>query len=212
MIVCNLTKPESTLDQVRKHYPKLQHTDAAQLAVALILSGKYALAHYDERAFKYPEELGALAQALSKEIALIQTSVENTKKAKAAAAEEEPVEVKIALSSNIEEGETVLGNREDLKTLLSDALQEGVEFQFGPTDVLWQWALDRTNWNTVSGGELTRRVKLKTEFRDNSVGTDLAATGGKKRGSRAKVAAVVEVPVEDVAAPAELVTDEEVPS
>lgn len=192
MIVCNLTKPENTLDQVKKQFPKLAHTDAAQVAIALILSGKYAKAHYDDQEFQYPQDVNKLTAALSKEIAIIQTTVDNTKKAKAAAAEEEPVEVKVGLSCNLIEGEATLANREDLKTVLSDALQSGVEFQFGPTDVLWQWALDRANWNTISGGELTRRVKLKTFFQDNTVGTDLGSGTGKRKTKAAKAAVVTD--------------------
>lgn len=213
MIVCNLTKPESTLDQVRKAYPKLLQTDAAQLAVALFLSGKYARATYDGEEFTYPIDVARLTKAISVELNQIQIAEEPTKKmtkAAAAAFEEEAVELRVGLLCSIEEGEKALGERNDLKTLLSDTIRGGVEFQFGPTDVLWQWALDRANWNTVSSGELTRRVKLRTEFQDNSVGTDLGSGGGKRKTTRApKVTKKEEVKADEPVATVD--TEEAIP-
>lgn len=212
MIVCNLTKPEATLDQVRKMYPDLQHTDAACLAAAIVLAGKYAVAHYDEEAFYYPDDVPNLTKAISREVKQIQAELEPVKKTKAAAAaeEEQPVELKVGLTCNLEEGEKVLGDREDLKTLLSDTIQKGVEYHYGPTDVLWQWALDRANWSTISGGELTRRVKLRATYQDTAVGVDLGTVSGKRKAARAArpVAAAKE---EEVAIIEEIDTEEAVP-
>lgn len=190
MIVCNLTKPEATQEQVRKSYPKLGQTDVAQLSIALVLTGKYALAHYDGQTYRYPEDVNKFTKALSVTLNQIQSTVEPTKKAKAAAAEEEPVEVKVGLSCNLVEGEHVLGDRKDLKALLGEVVKEGLEFQYTPTDILWQWALDRANWTTISGGELTRRVKLKTNFEDSTLGTELGV-GGKIKKTRATRAVTI---------------------
>ena len=190
MIVCNLTKPETTLDQVRKAFPKLVQTDAAQLAIALILSGKFAYAHYDDKSYSYTEDINDLTTALTSELHQIQVAAEPAKKlTKAAQAQfdEEQIEVKIGLSCNLSVGEKMLGDREDLKSLLSEIVGSGVEFQYGPTDVLWQWALDRANWSTVSGGELTRRVRLKSNFQDSSVGVDLGSVTGRRRANKAAI-------------------------
>lgn len=200
MIVCNLTKPEATQEQVRKSFPKLSQTDVAQLSIAIVLTGKYAFAHYDGESYRYPQDIDKFTKALAITLNQIQQSVEPTKKAKAAAAEEEPVEVKVGLSCNLLEGEAVLGDREDLKALLGKAVQEGLEFQYTATDILWQWALDRANWATISGGELTRRVKLKASFQDAATGTELGVGGKVKKAPKAAAAAK---PVE---------TEEEVPS
>lgn len=212
MIVCNLTKPEATLDQVRKTYPKLKHTDAANLAVALVISGKYALAHYDDRAYVFPTDVEKLTKALSVELHQIQETLEPLKKKAIGTEDDIPVELRIGLSVNAAEGEKLLGDREDLKTLLADTLEKGVEFQYGPTDVLWQWAMDRANWGTVSGGDLTRKIKLKSSFTDNTLGTDLGATTGKRKTTR-KVAApkVAEVEAEEAAAPVDVDVDEAIP-
>ena len=206
LIVCNLTKPEATQEQVRKTYPKLAQTDVAQLSIALVLSGKYALAHYDGVSYQYPQDVDKFTKALSVTLNQIQSTVEPTKKAKAAAAEEEPVEVKVGLSCNLSEGENVLGGRDDLKSLLGDAVKTGVEYQYTSTDILWQWALDRANWSTISGGELTRRVKLKATFQDSTMGTELGVGGKIKKVSRAAAKAVVteEVVPEASEAPVEL--------
>lgn len=199
MIVCNLTKPEATQEQVRKTYPKLGQTDVAQLSIALVLTGKYALAHYDGETYRYPDDVNKFTKALSVTLNQIQSTVEPTKKAKAAAAEEEPVEVKVGLTCNIVEGEHVLGDRKDLMALLGDAVKNGIEFQYTATDILWQWALDRANWSTISGGELTRRVKLKAAFEDSTLGTELGVGGKIKKTRATKTVEVVEEAVPEEA-------------
>jgi hypothetical protein len=116
-------------------------------------------------------------------------------KAAAAAAAEEPVMVNVGLAPNIGAGDQVLSTREDLKTLLADILQSGVEFLYNPTDIGWQWALDRANWNTVSGGELSRRIKIKVQFTEGAVGIE-TGTVVKKRGAKKEVVVVEAAPVE----------------
>jgi len=196
LIVCHLTKPESTLDQVRKAYPKLKPTDAALIASSLVLSGRYAIAVYDDKKYSWPEETDKLTSAMLAQMHQIQETVSvATKKADRIAIEEDTVEVKIGLLANYAAGERLLGERKDLKTLLSDILGEGVEYQFGPQDIIgWQWALDRANWHTLTDGELTRRVKLRAVFEDNSVGVELGASGTKKRVARPKPAPAVVAP------------------
>ena len=193
MIVVHLSKPESTLDQVRKTYPKLKPTDASLVANGLVLSGRRAVCIFDDKTYAWPEDIDSLTQALLPQMKQIQETVEvATKKAQRIEIEETTVEIKIGLRANFSAGELLLGEREDLKTLLSDILDKGVEFQYGPQDIIgWQWAFDRTNWHTLTDGELTRRVKLKAVFEDNSVGVELGASGAKKRTPKPKAAAVV---------------------
>jgi len=178
------------LDQVRKAHPKLKPTDAALIASSLVLSGRYALAVYDEKEYSWPEDIEKLTKAMLSQMKQIQETVEvATKRAQRVAIEEEPVEVRIGLLANYAAGEKLLGDRKDLKTLLGDILKAGVEFQFGPQDIIgWQWALDRANWHTLTDGELTRRVKLKATFQDNSVGVELGASGTRKRVAKPKPA------------------------
>lgn len=196
MISINLTKPESTLDHVKKTYPKLKQTDAALIATALVLSGRYALAVYDEANFAWPDDYEKLTASLLMQLRQIQMSTEGpTKKSAKALAEEEAVEVKIGLIPNYAAGEKILGDRKDLKTFFSDLLEKGVEYTYSPTDIGWQWALDRASWHTLSKGEVTRKIKLKTGFQDNATGIEMGTGAPKKRASRSK-AAPVEEPVE----------------
>lgn len=198
MITCNLTKLESALDQIRKLYPKLVPADAALIASALSLTGRHALALYDGRAYSWPEHYDDLCRALvgQLEVAHEQTEPPTKKAAKAATTEEEPVLVRVGLKPNVDAGERVLEGRDELKAQLSDILEEGVEFTYAPTDLGWQWALDRVNWSTVSGGELSRRIKIKAEFVEGAVGVE-SGTGAKKpRATKAKVSEPVEEPVE----------------
>ncbi len=186
MIVCNLTKPESTLDQVKKSHPKLKQTDAAMIATALVLSGRQALAVYEGSQYAWTSEYGELTAGLMKQLLQIQSMSEPVKKTKNAP-EEEPVEVRVGLLPNYQEGERVLGDREDLKTLFGDILQGGVEFQYSANDIGWQWALDRVNWATLSDGELTRRVKLKAVFQGEAVGVEMGLTTKRKKKAAVEV-------------------------
>ena len=163
MIACSLIKPESTLDQVKKTFPKLKPTDAALLAIATVLSGRYALANYNENQYEWPHDYEKLTTALMGELEIIQQNLGGTTKKKAAADEEAP-QVNINLIPNYAVAEQILGDRDDLKKLLSDMIQEGVDYNYTPNDVGWQWALDRANWRVLSKGEFTHRVSFVANF------------------------------------------------
>ena len=185
MITCQLTKLESALDTLKKAYPKLMPADAALMATALSLTGRHALAIYDEQRYEWPDDNEKLFGAMVPELKLIQESVDATpaKKTAKTAGDEEPINVGVGLAPNLGAGNTVLEGREDLKTLLSDIIQSGVEYSYSPSDIGWQWALDRVNWNTVAGQELTRRIKVKTQFTEGATGTEVGTTT-KKRASK----------------------------
>ncbi len=197
MIVCNLSKPEATLDQVKKSYPKLKVTDAALVATALVISGREAQAIYEGTTYSWPSDIDGLTASLLRQLAIVQAAepvVAPVRKTKAmiAAAEEEFVEIKVGLNANFKQAEKLLDDRSDLKTLLSDILGGGIEFQYTAQDIGWQWALDRVNWTTVSNGELTRRIKLKATFQGDVVGTEMGLT--KKRASKKVEVIIDEIP------------------
>ncbi len=185
LITCNLTKPESTFDQVRKAYKDLKPTDVALVATALVEAGRYALAEYDGIEYSYPEQHGELVKAYCKEIEQIQAQLEGapaTTKRAAKTVEEEPITLAVKLKANRAAGEKLLGENEALKTLLSDLIEEGVEFLFSSTDIGWQWSLERVNWATASGGGLGRRYHFRAEF-EGSIGVELGP-GGKRKTTR----------------------------
>lgn len=192
MITVPLTKLETALDGVRKSYPKLAPADAALIASALTLTGRHALATHDGEQFTWPEDNDKLMQALSGEIRSMSESLAEaapakiTKKAAAALPEEEPVAFNVGLLPNLSAGERLLEGREDLKTLLADILQEGVEFSYSGQDIGWQWALDRANWQTIVDGEISRRVKAKAVFTEGAVGVETGTTVKKKKAPSAK--------------------------
>lgn len=187
MISCNLTKPESAFDQVRKIYADLKPTDAALIATALVECGRFAVAVRADQDFRWPKDHGDLVRDLVRDINNIQETLgAATKKAKGA--EDEPITLDIQLKANLDAGESVLGNREDLKTLLADILDQGVEYLYSPTDIGWQWSLERVNWATVSGGDLGRRFRFRATFEGSSTGVELGPGGKrktpKKRGAK----------------------------
>jgi len=190
LITCQLTKLESALDTVKKAYPKLMPADAALIATALSLTGRHAIAIYDEQRYEWPDDCEKLFAAMVPELKLIQEGVEATpaKKTAKATTDEEPINVTVGLGPNMGAGETVLVGREDLKTLLSDIVQSGVEYSYSPSDIGWQWALDRVNWNTVAGQELTRRIKVKTHFTEGATGTEVGAVTKKRASKKAEPA------------------------
>lgn len=190
MFTCHLTKLESAVEQIRKAYPKMRPTDVALVGSALVLTGRHALAVYDGNQFAWPEDYAKLTKALVTEIEQIQVVVE-PKKTKAAA-EEEPVVLSVGLAPNYSAGEKRLKDRKDLQSLLSEILAGGVEFVYSATDVGWQWALERANWSTISGGELARRIKVKANFTDGAVGVEMGSTTRKRSAAKAKAVAVVE--------------------
>lgn len=193
MITIQLTKLESALDQVRKTYTKLVPADAALLATALSLTGRHAVALYEGEQYVWPEDNEKLTKAMLPQIAIVQEAIEANapKKVLKNAPEEEPVTINVGLAPNISAGEKVLIDRDDLKTLLSDVISEGVEFAYNPGDIGWQWALDRANWQTLAEGDVSRRIKIKTVFTEGAVGIELGATTKKR--TPAKKAEVVEV-------------------
>ena len=197
MVTCHLTKLETALDQLRKTYPKLKPADAGLLASALTLTGRHALALYEGEQFRWPEDYDKLTKAMVAQLEMVQQGIDHTKKAVKGAAEEEPVVVTVGLAPNISAGENLLEGRDDLKTVLGDVIKDGVEFVYSGMDLGWQWALDRVNWNTISGGELSRRIKIKAAFTEGAVGMEMG-TGTKKRAPKKAAAPVVE-PVEATA-------------
>jgi hypothetical protein len=204
LITCHLTKLETALEQVRKAYPKLKPTDAALMASALTLTGRHAIALYEGNQYVWPEDYTNLTKAMVGQLEMVNEGIETTKKAVKGAPEEEPVHVTVGLMPNISAGEKQLSDRKDLKTLLSDMIQEGVEFVYAPIDIGWQWALERANWNTISDQDISRRIKVKASFTEGAVGIEMGAAGPKRRASRAKAAAVAEAadaPDEEVAEP-----------
>ncbi len=186
LITCNLTKPEATFDQIRKAYKDLLPTDAALLATALVESGHFAAAIHDEVAYEWGlKDYDALTKSIAREVTQVQEAIEPEKTKKAAKlVEDESVTLVVKLKPSQQAGEQVLSAREDLKTLLSDMITEGVEFHFAQTDIRWQWTLERVNWATLSGGELRRRVKFRAEFEGLYAGSELGPGGKKKAGKK----------------------------
>lgn len=158
------------------------------IATALSLAGRHALAIYDADQFRWPEDYERLTQAMTGQIEMaLSGTVEPTKKAKAAG-EDEPVTLTVGLTPNYNVGENILGSRKDLKQLYSDLIAGGIEFAYAPSDIGWQWALDRANWTTIANKDLTRRIKVKASFTEGAVGIEMGAGGTKKRASKAKAA------------------------
>ena len=191
MMTCQLTKLETALDQLKKAYPQLVPADAALLASALTLTGRHAIALYEGEQYVWPEDNEKLMRAMVPQVKITQEAIESNapKRASKTAVEEEPVLMNVGLMPNLTAGENLLQGRDDLKTLLSDILQEGVEFVYAPNDLGWQWALDRANWTTIAGQDVSKRVKSKTAFTEGAVGVEMNA-GAKKRPSTKKAAAV----------------------
>jgi hypothetical protein len=185
LITCNLTKLESAFDQIRKSFPKLKPADAALVSSALVLTGRHAIAIYNGEQFRWPEDYEKLTKAMSGEFEVLGEAPDTPKKVKAAA-EEEPFLMSVGLMPNFSAGERMLADRKDLQKVLSDALQEGVEFVYATTDLGWQWALDHVNWATVHGSELARRIRVKAAFTEGAVGVEMGAAGAKKRPAKPK--------------------------
>lgn len=195
MITIQLTKLESALDQLRKTHTRLAPADAALIATAISLTGRHAIALYEGEQYVWPEDNERLFRAMVPQINMVNEAIEHAapKRATKTTVEEEPVTITVGLMPNLTAGEQVLLDRDDLKALLSDILQEGVEFAYNPTDLGWQWALDRANWNTIAGHDVSRRIRAKASFTEGAVGIEMGV-GTKKRPTKAsKVAEVVEV-------------------
>ena len=188
MITIQLTKLESALDQIRKTQPKLLAADAALIATALSVTGRHAISIYEGEQYVWPDDYERLTHAMVGQIEMVNEAIEHStpKRVSKTAVEEEPVIVTVGLMPNLTAGEQVLTERDDLKAVLSDILQEGVEFVYASTDIGWQWALDRANWNTISGNDVSRRIKIKASFTEGAVGIEMGIGTPKKRPSRAK--------------------------
>lgn len=197
MITIHLTKLETALEQVRKSYPKLRPTDAALVASALSLAGRHAIARYEGEEYTWPEDYERLTAAMRPQVDMIQEGIDAVKPKKGAP-EEEPITINVGLAPNLSAGEKSLDGYDKLKTVLSEALQSGVEYLYAPSDIGWQWALDRANWSTVAGKDISRRIKVKTGFTEGAVGIEQGAAGTKRRAAKAAkaAAAVVEAEVE----------------
>ena len=196
-MTCQLTKLETALDVLKKAYPQLVPADAALLASALTLTGRHAIALYEGEQYVWPDDNDKLLKAMVPQVKITQEAIEANapKRAAKTAVEEEPVLMNVGLMPNLTAGENLLEGRDDLKTLLSDILQEGVEFAYAPTDIGWQWALDRANWTTLAGQDVSKRVKSKTAFTEGAVGVEMNA--GAKKKPAAKKTAVVEADADE---------------
>ena len=187
MISCNLTKPESTFDQVRKAYENLKPIDVALVATAIVECGHFAKVVHDGNEYSWPDDQEKLAKALVGDVQAANESegpapkAKKLPKAKAKLVEETIIKLSIPVKANQQAGEALLGKRKDLKTLLGDILKEGVEYLYTPTDIRWRWSLERVNWSTVSGGELPHHVIFSPEFSDSCVGIELGPGGKRKK-------------------------------
>ena len=133
MISCNLTKPESTFDQVRKAYADLKPIDVCLVATAIVECGHFAKVVHDGTEYSWPGDQGSLAKALAGDVLAASGAEETPKakkvsKAKAKLIEETILRLSIPIVANQQAGEAILGKRKDLKTLLGDILKEGVEY------------------------------------------------------------------------------------
>ncbi|MFW5697592.1 MAG: hypothetical protein ACOCX1_03420 [Fimbriimonadaceae bacterium] len=186
MITCNLTKPEATFDQLKKAQDKLHPTEVALIATALVESGRYAKAKRDGKEFGYPDDHEDLTRVVMQEIEQIKQTLdegEKKTKRKTKTTEAEDIMLDLELVPNVDAGEEYLAERKDLKPLFNQLLEEGVEYLFSPTDIQWQWSLERVNWFVASAGDLERRVKFRVVSSGDTTFTELGP-GGKKRAKR----------------------------
>lgn len=186
MITCNLTKLESALEQTRKAYPKLKPTDAALVASALSIMGRHAIALYEGEQYTWPDDYENLTEAMAQQVSAVNEQIEPPKKTAKSSEEPEPITLAVGLMPNLSAGERQLEGHDKLKALLSDAMEQGLEFNYQPMDIGWQWALDRANWSTLAGAELHRKIKVKATFTEGAVGIESGTGTAKKRASRSK--------------------------
>ena len=180
MVTCNLNKPESTFDTIRKTYKDLKPTDAALIATALVEAGRFADAVYDGTEYAWlPDEYAGMTQAIAREVHQVNEVVEDKKKKKEG--EEEAVTLTVHLKPSMKATDHILTGRKDLKTLLGDILKEGVEYLYASNDIGWQWTLERVNWATLSDGEMKRHIRFHAEFVEPHVGIELGPGGKRKK-------------------------------
>ena len=186
MISCNLSKPETTFDQVRKTCEGLQPTDIALVASAIVQAGRCAAAEYDGVTYELsPAHQEALTMAVLREVEQIQLSGDESKIKKSKTTDEEIITLTIPIRASQAAGEAVLGGKKKLSKLLAKLLDEGVEYFYTTTDIGWHWALERVNWSTLTGGETGRRIKFNVSFVDNCLAEELGP-GGRKRAAKKK--------------------------
>ncbi|MCX7799001.1 MAG: hypothetical protein N2109_01505 [Fimbriimonadales bacterium] len=183
MITVNLNKMESALEQVRKAFPNLRPTDVAHLTSAIVLAGRHARARYNDREYIWPDDVEELAGELVREL-LDAHGEDLSQTKKSASTDEEPIKVQLDLVPNVDAAAKQLEGRDDLLALLSDALQEGLEFNFQSHDVGWQWALDHVNWRTISGGQISRKVRIRTLFSGGASGVEMGSVSTRQRASK----------------------------
>lgn len=197
LIVCNLTKPEATLENIKKAYPKLAPTDSALLAVALTVCGRQALAEFEGNKYRWPDDLDKFGSALGEHFVALKGHFEvgEKKRTAKAIAEEEPIVVTYSLHHNTDAGDEFLKGHKDLKSLLHEILDGNIEYQFTPSDLMWQNAIDRINFDTRTGAPLGRRFLTKAEFAEGINAVEAGTATKRKRAPRTK-AAKEEVPAE----------------
>lgn len=183
MITINLNKMESALEQVRKAFPNLRPTDVAHLTSAIVLAGRHARARYNEQEYDWPDDVGELAAILVRELLDAHGEDLNPSR-KSTVSEDEPIKIQLDLVPNVEAAEKQLDGRDDLLALFSEALQEGLEFNFQSHDVGWQWALDHVNWRTVSSGQISRKIRIRTLFSGGASGVEFGPGSSRQRSSK----------------------------
>jgi hypothetical protein len=192
-----LSKPEATLENIKKAYPNLTPTDSALLAVALTVCGRQALAEFEGNKYRWPDDLDKFASALGNHFVALKSHFEVSEKKRAAKAmaEEEPITVTYTLHHNSDAGDEFLKGHNDLISLLHEILDGNVEYQFTPSDLMWQNAIDRINFDTRTGAPLGRRFLTKAEFAEGINAVEAGTSSKRKRAPRTK-AAKEEVPAE----------------
>lgn len=185
MISCNLSKPESTFDAIRKTYKDLPPTDVALLATAIVEAGRLANGVHDGQEYEWTTaQFKGMIDSTSREVAQVLEHFEAEKTKKTAKnAEEEAITLSVTVRPNQKAGEEVLGSRNDLKVVFGDLLAEGIEYMYSSTDVGWHWTIERVNWTAQSEGELRRRVRFRAEFTEPHITVELGP-GGKKKVSK----------------------------
>lgn len=182
MITCNINKPESTFDTIRKSYKDLVPTDIALLATALVESGRLADAVHDGKEYELtPDQHGPLTESLAREVAQIQHEFEGEKVTKKNPKSDEEVTLNLMLKPSVKAGDAILGDRKELKTLFGEILSEGVEFTYGPNDICWHWIVTRVNWATATQVEQRRRVRFNAEFVEPHVAVEVGSTTKKRK-------------------------------
>lgn len=189
MISCNLNKPESTFDQIRKEYSKLKPTEAALIATALVEAGRFADVEHDGVSHAWtPDNYESGSASIGREVSQINETIAQEeagkKKTKAEReAEQEAVTLHVQFIPSVEAGEAILGGDKNLIKMFRGILEEGVEYLYTPTDIGWHWTLDRVNWATQSSGSLERNIAFKAQFAEPHVSIELGP-GGKKKGAK----------------------------